>query len=264
MAAPEDEEKPSGPYAQVLVAGINGEDIAHLDVNVTDTVESLRKMVASKMELGYLNVYDLLRDGVALPSSAILSDAGIFPDETNHLIAVRRELAHFMLDDTKKGRGIVLSEEGNGLVTNETQHACGYDPASDHTILAKEPLPEGTHHFRVRLVQGTYYYIGVAEKCVDLNHWLGGRPHGWAYYIRDNASRSATSRVNGGPGSDFGIRLQAGESVTICVDTVAGTMYCARNDDSLKLAFSNLKDKELYVALGMGPNGVTLQLEDGW
>jgi len=89
---------------------------------------------------------------------------------------------------------------------------------------------------------------------------MGGKPHGWAYYIRDNASRSAVAHnVDGG--DDFGPRLHPGDTVTIRVDTKAGTMHCARNDDELQLAFSGLPSKELYMALGMGPNDVTLRLE---
>lgn len=164
---------------------------------------------------------------------------------------------HFILDESKKGEGVVL--EGNGVVKNTTKSSNPCAPGSCRIILGKDPLPQGRHCFRVRLVKGAYYYIGVAEEGVNLNSWLGSS-RAWSYYLRDDRSGSRL-----GPGyKDFGPRLLTGETVTVRYDSVAGTVDIAQNDDELKPAFSGLAGKELFLALGMGPNDVTLQLEEVW
>merc|ERR1711972_1265662 len=115
--------------------------------------------------------------------------------------------------------------------------------------------------FCVRLLEGTHYYIGVAEEGVNLNSWLGNNlGNGWSYYLKDDMSGSRL-----GPGyRDCGPRLSRGDTVRFCFDTVEGTLEYAQNNDPLTLAQTGLAGKDLYLALGMGPNDVTLKLEDAW
>mmetsp|Transcript_27357 Transcript_27357/g.45251 ORF Transcript_27357/g.45251 Transcript_27357/m.45251 type:complete len:80 (+) Transcript_27357:327-566(+) len=47
------------------------------------------------------------------------------------------------------------------------------------------------------------------------------------------------------------------------IDTEAGTLQIAHNDGPLKPATSGLEGKDLYLALGMGPE-CSLQLEDAY
>merc|ERR1719387_1239967 len=178
-----------------------------------DYVSNLKDRVIAELKLDPFTAVDLFCNGFKLPHRATLAALGIEPGEVT-VTGVLQE--HFILDDSKKGQGVVL--EGNGVVRNTVQnwHPCA--TGSGRIILGKHPMPQGRHYFRVRLVRGDYYYIGVAEEGVNLNTWLGAKEHGWSYYLKDDRSGSRL-----GPGyKNYGPRLKTGDTVTFCYDTVAG------------------------------------------
>jgi len=241
--------------SSIKVINMAGDIMVQLNAYTDENVSDLKQRVITELKLDPLTTVDLFRDGCRLPHAAKLADAGIEPGEVT-MTGVLQE--HFILDDSKKGKGVVL--EGNNVVRNTTANGNACAPGSCRVILGKHPMPQGRHYFRVRLVRGDYYYIGVAEEGVNLNKWLGAQENGWSYYLRDDrmGSRLGPGYKNYGPG------LDTGDTVTFRYDTVAGTVDIGRNNDELKPALTGLAGKDLFLALGMGPNDVTLKLESAW
>jgi hypothetical protein len=151
---------------------------------------------------------------------------------------------------------------------------------------------EGKHYFCVRLLAGTHYYIGVAEKGAQLDDWFGGDKHSWAYYRKDTMEKSAISankdflhhkfrkhiryepqghrragpevRFPSDSGANFGDILGIGDVVTVCVNTSKGTISFARNNEVPRVCFTRLERKELHLAIGLGPNGTSLKVVKAW
>ena len=97
-----------------------------------------------------------------------------------------------------------------------------------------------TSCWRIRLISGGYYYIGVAmaptghpagatsalgnsANGVNLDRWLGCDEFGWSFYARDDRTRSAAGH-DGEPGTESGPHLQPGDVVTMIYDSDAGTL----------------------------------------
>jgi len=243
--------------ASIQITSLSGAELAELREDVEEGVGNFKKKVIEAIGHPRLMEIDLLLDGETLPHASTLAAAGLKAGESYDLCGVLSQ--HWILDDSKKGDGVALLEEH--IVKNNVESDNPCRPGACRVILGKSIIPKGRHHFRVRLLEGSYYYIGVAEEGVNLNSWLGndlGR--GWSYYLRDNRSGSRL-----GPGyKNCGLPLLVGDSVRFCFDTEEGTLEYARNDEELKPAQTGLSGKDLYLALGMGPNGVTLKLEDAW
>jgi len=243
--------------ASIQVTSLGGKEMANLKEDVKESVVNFKKKVIKESGCPRLTEIDLFLDGKILPCASTLAAAGLKAGESYTMSGLLSQ--HWILDDSKKGDGVALLEES--VVKNTVEHGNPCNPGACRIILGKTTIPMGRHHFRVRLLEGSYYYIGVAEEGVNLNMWLGsdlGR--GWSYYLRDNRSGSRL-----GPGyRSCGPPLSTGDFVTFCFDTEGGTLEYAQNDEELKPAQTGLAGKELYLALGMGPNGVTLKLEDAW
>ena len=236
---------------------MSGEPMVQLAVPVDVSTRHLKQRIINKMKLDpFMDVY-LLHDAGVLQHNDTLASAGFAAGESCQLMGILQE--HWILNEAKKGKGVVL--HGSGKVENTTVSDTWHPPPSScRVILGKQPFPQGKHYFRVRLLTRSHYYIGVAAEDVNLNTWLGadiGR--GWSYYLRDDRSGSRL-----GPGYiNFGNPMFEGESVSFCFDTEAGTLQIAHNDGPLKPATSGLEGKDLYLALGMGPE-CSLQLEDAY
>eukprot|EP00928_Gymnodinium_smaydae_P031488 TRINITY_DN23094_c0_g1_i1.p1 TRINITY_DN23094_c0_g1~~TRINITY_DN23094_c0_g1_i1.p1 ORF type:complete len:257 (+),score=54.97 TRINITY_DN23094_c0_g1_i1:58-828(+) len=242
----------------IQIISFSGAELAQLQASVEDTVFSVKKKVVEALGHSRWMEVELLLDSEELPHAGTLAAAGLRSGESYVLNCTLSQ--HWILDDSKKGDGVVLVEE-NVVENTVGPVASDCSPGSCRVILGTSPIPKGRHHFIVRLVEGSYYYIGVAEENVNRNTWLGNEiGRGWSYYLKDDKSGSRL-----GPGyRDCGPRLYRGDTVRFCFDTEEGTLEYAQNGEAYKLAETGLAGKDLYLALGMGPNGVRLKLEDAW
>ena len=154
--------------------------------------------------------------------------------------------------------------------------------------LGATPLsPHGVTTWRMRVLEGAYYYLGVAmapvsqpltgpnkatnaAECVNLNSWLGADEYAWSFYSRDDRSRSGRAH-DGEANGECGPHLAPGDILTLSLDCDAGTLTARfthegdvdrplgviHDNENLRAAIAQAQaavgtgSKQLHIAVGV-------------
>lgn len=123
--------------------------------------------------------------------------------------------------------------------------------SNSRVVLGQRTVDAGRAEWTVAMVGGAAI-VGVATTAIDCESYLGSSRDGWGY---DGSDGQKTN----GSWQTYARRFGAHDSVTVCLDSTAGTLRYKVNGVDVGVAFSNLSGRSVRLAVALSNNcGVKL------
>lgn len=184
------------------------------------------------------------------PKNGIVNETGILiPGQNNNdMIKFNPNNCHQNLDLDMDFLGVTAN--GNALT--------GW-----RTAISEKPIISGVRKWEVVLEKAsptTNIMIGVCEKNHKLNAYIGQNHSGkgWSYY----GATTGYTYHDGKSDSHYGQKMQQGDIIGVCLDTIDGTLSYTRNGEDLGIAFKGLSGKELYPAVSLYDVGDRVRIQE--
>jgi len=155
---------------------------------------------------------------------------------TTDINAVRgQETGYATLNPLRLGQNVTLSN-GNLRYTSPS----GANGVAMSTI----PMTSGKYYCEFTVISIGNGEIGICNKDVNLNTYLGGDANGWMYYSGNG------SKFNGGTSTNYGASWTNGDVISIVFDADIRELTFYKNGVSQGVAFTGMAAGEYYFAIG--------------